>query len=155
MKVSSEGITSSKNSAMSTEQNKATLRRFLQELDHHKQVDAVQELCAAGFAAHLPGSIDPVDREGFKGFIALFCTAFPDLRHTVEDQIAEGDMVVSRLTVQGTHLGDFLGIAPTGREITITDILIARMKEGKAIELWAQFDMPGLLRQLGAFPPAM
>jgi predicted ester cyclase len=140
---------------MSTEQNKAIFRRFLQELDHHKQVDAVRELCAAGFVAYLPGSIDPVDREGFKGFIARFYTAFPDLRHTVEDQIAEGDMVVSRLTVQGTHLGDFLGIAPTGREITITDILIARMEKGKAVELWAQFDMPGLLRQLGAFPPAM
>ncbi len=77
------------------------------------------------------GSIQPIDREGFRQFVSLFYLAFPDLRHTVEDQVAEGDKVVSRLTVQGTHQGPFQGMAPTGKQVKFTDIMISRIEDGK------------------------
>lgn len=83
--------------------------------------------------------------------MALLYAAFPDLHHKVEDQIAENDRVVSLVTVRGTHQGDFQGIAPKGKQMIITDIIIARIKGGKAVELWAQFDALGLLQQLGVY----
>ncbi len=82
----------------------------------------------------------------------MLYTAFPELHHTVEDQIAENDKVVNRVTARGTHIGYFQVIPPTSRQITIIDILIARLKQGKVTELWAQFDALGLLEQFGVFP---
>ena len=136
---------------MTTEKNKAIIYRFLKELA--KDLTAIDTFFAPDAFAYLPGIPEPTNREGFKHFVSLLYTAFPDLRHTVEDQIAENDKVVNRVTVQGTHQGYFQGIAPASREITITDILITRIKEDKVVELWAQFDALGLLQQLGVFPP--
>ena len=136
---------------MAAEKNKDIIKHFLTELD--KDPTAVDLFFAPHALAHLPGIPEPANREGFKGFVSLLYTAFPDLYHTIEDQIAEDDRVASRVTVHGTHRGYFQGIAPTSRRVTITDILITRIKESKVIELWAQFDALGLLRQLGAFPP--
>ena len=127
------------------------MNRFLEELD--KDLTAIDIFFTPNCLAHLPGSSEPTNREGFKQFATLLYAAFPDLHHTVEDQIAENDKVVNRVTARGTHQGYFQGIAPTSRQITIADIFITRIKEGKVIELWAQFDALGLLQQLGVFPP--
>jgi steroid delta-isomerase-like uncharacterized protein len=134
-----------------TEENKASIRRFLMELD--KDLSAVGEFFSPDCVAHLPGSHGPANREGFKQFVTSLYTAFPDLRHTVEDQIAEGDKVVTRLTARGSHQGSFQGVGPTGRQVAIRDIMITRIKAGQIIELWAQFDALGLLQQLGVLPP--
>ena len=135
---------------MTTEKNKAIINRFLEELG--KDLTAIDVFLAPNALAHLPGSPEPTNREGFKQFVTLLYTAFPDLHHAVEDQIAENDKVVNRVTARGTHQGYFHGIAPTSKQITIADIFITRIKEGKVIELWAQFDALGLLQQLGVFP---
>jgi predicted ester cyclase len=78
--------------------------------------------------------------------------AFSDISITVEDQIAEGDKVVSRWTIRGTHKGEYMGIAPTGKQVTITGISIYRIEKGKIVEDWANSDMLGMLQQLGAIP---
>jgi predicted ester cyclase len=131
-------------------QNKALVRQFLERLDADRRV--IDEACDSRFVAHLPGSTPEVGREGFAQFVSMFYLAFPDLSHKVEDQVAEGDMVVSRLTVQGTHQGPFQGLAPTGKQVTFTDILITRIGNQKMVELWAQLDALGLLGQLGLSP---
>ncbi len=134
---------------MAVDQNKAIICSFLAALD--KRSTAIDEFFNPDCLAHLPGSPEPTDREGFKQFVTLLYTAFPDLQHKVEDQIAENDKVVSLVTVQGTHRGNFRGIAPTGKQVIITDILITRIQGRKIAELWAQFDALSLLQQLGAY----
>jgi predicted ester cyclase len=132
---------------MTLDQNKAVMCGFLEELD--KDRTAIDTFFSPGCVAHLPGNPEPTDPEGFKHFVALLYTAFPDLHHKVDDQIAENDKVVSLVTARGTHRGDFQGIAPTGKQVIITDIIITRLRGGKAVELWAQFDALGLLQQIG------
>ena len=132
---------------MSAEQNKAVVVQFLKGLDENLNI--IEEVCAPELVAHIPGGAQPIVREGFRQFVSLFYRAFPDLSHTVEDQVAEGDQVVSRLTVQGTHQGPFQGMTPTGKEVKFTDIMITRIEDEKIMELWAQFDALGLLHQLG------
>jgi predicted ester cyclase len=137
--------------SMAVDQNKTIIRSFLAELD--KRLTAIDDFFTSDCLAHLPGSSEPTDREGFKQFVNLLYTAFPDLYHKVEEQIAENDKVVSLVTARGTQRGDFQGIAPTGKQIIITDIIVTRFHEGKAVELWAQFDALSLLQQLGVYRP--
>ncbi len=132
-------------------QNKAIMRSFLEELDKH--LTAIDTFFSPTSLMHLPGNLQPTDREGFKHFVASLYTAFPDLHHKVEDQIAENDKVVSLVTARGTHQGDFQGVPPTGKQVVIADIIITRIEAGKAVELWAQFDALGLLQQLGVYRP--
>lgn len=132
---------------MSAEQNKALVSQFLKGLD--ERLSIIDEVCASQVVAHIPGGIQPIDREGFRQFVSFLYLAFPDMSHTVEDQVAEGDKVVSRLTVEGTHQGPFQGMAPTGKRVKFTDIMISRLEDGKIKEVWAQFDALGLLQQLG------
>jgi predicted ester cyclase len=134
---------------MVIDQNKNFMRSFLEELD--KTLTAIDTFLSPTCLAHLPGNPEPTDREGFKQFVTLLYTAFPDLQHKVEDQISENDKVVSLVTACGTHQGDFQGIPPTGRQVIIADIIIIRIQTGKAVELWAQFDALGLLQQLGVY----
>jgi predicted ester cyclase len=142
-----EPLTEKNPMTLDQNQNKAIMRRFLTELD--KNLAAIDAFLSPSCRTHLPGNPDPTDRAGFKEFVALLYTAFPDLHHQVEDQIAENDQVVSLVTARGTRQGDFQGILPTGKQVIITDIIITRILEGKAAELWAQFDALGLLQQLG------
>lgn len=130
---------------MAIEENKAIVRNFIESND----LAEIDEVCAHNLIAHLPGFSSPVDRKTFKGFASMLYNALPDLDHTVEAQVAEDDMVVSRITVRGTHQGVFQGIPPTGNQVEFTDIVIVRVENAKAVELWAQFDVLGLLQQLG------
>jgi predicted ester cyclase len=138
---------------MTGDTNQIQIRIFLKKLDDGR--DNIEEDCSPHLIAHLPGSREPTDRQGFKQFIDLFYHVFPDLHHSVDDQMAEGNKVVSRLTVRGTHLGSFQGIPSTGKTVEFTDILIARFEEGMIRELWAQFDALGVLQQLGILPPLL
>lgn len=132
---------------MDEEQNKALIRDFLIELD--KDLDAIDHFFSPNCVAHLPGTEDPTDREGFKAFVNVLYTAFPDLRHTIVDQIAEHEKVANLVVARGKHRGVFQNISPTGKAVVITDIMIVRIMDGRVVELWAQFDALGLLRQLG------
>ena len=85
--------------------------------------------------------------------VGIFRTAFPDFHYTVEDEIAEGDKVVVRLTARGTQNGSFLGMPPSGKQATWSEIHIARMSSGKVVEHWVESDTLGMLQQLGVIPP--
>lgn len=137
---------------MSAEENKALIYHFYEEIEKGN-MDVVYEIFAADYVGHTPGSPDIHGPEGFKEFAAPFLTAFPDLKHVIEDIIAEGDKVAARLSFPCTHKGEFMGIAPTGKKIIYTAIGIDRFSGGKIVESWAEYDAIGLMQQLGAVPP--
>lgn len=137
---------------MSLEKNKALFRRWYEDVVNDNDYSAVEELLAPDYRAHFPGAPEPVDSDGHKGMVEMFAAAFPDWHESVQDVIAEGDKVVIRVTAGGTQQGDFQGMAPTGRTVTITGIGIARIENGRIAESWWDFDGLGLMQQLGAIP---
>ena len=136
---------------MLTEDNKALMHRAYAALNQ-KNLAVLDEVYAPDLVVHIV-STTIQGLEAFKQGLSLFLTAFPDARFTIEDMIAEGDRVVVRYTFRGTHTGNFMGIAPTGKQVTQTGITINRFANGKAVELWGNVDDLGLLQQLGAIPP--
>jgi steroid delta-isomerase-like uncharacterized protein len=140
---------------MSTEANKAAARRFFEVFEailHTGNFAPLDELFAANYVNYLPGAPAPLDRQAWEQAITLFRTAFPDLQLTVEEMIAEGDTVASRFTMRGTHQGEFQGIAPTGKPVSIPCHVFARYANGKVVEDRPIFDRLDLLQQLGAMP---
>ena len=103
------------------------------------------------FRAYMSGAKEPLNNDVWAGFMSAFTMAFPDARISVDDSIAEGDCVVSRWTLTGTHRGEFQGVPATGRAVTMTGIEFNRVADGKIGEHWAQFDLMGLMQQIGAF----
>jgi predicted ester cyclase len=137
---------------MSTEENKAMVRRFAREVVNGGDFGLFDELVAPDCVEHTGPHGAPPTRATLRSLIEGFRAAFPDLETTEEDIIAEGDRVVYLGTVRGTHRGDCMGIAPTGRCVTIGEIHIQRVVGGKMVEHWGQFDALGLLHQLGVLP---
>jgi steroid delta-isomerase-like uncharacterized protein len=138
---------------MSTEANKAIVRRFIDGLNQGNLAIG-EELLAEDVQRYLPGSAKPVGRTGSQKAEVQFYAAFPDMQSTIEELLADGDRVVVRLTVRGTHQGPFQGIAPTGRAITLTEIFIARIRDDRITHLHAEANIFGLLQQLGVMPTA-
>lgn len=140
---------------MSTEENKAFMRRFYEEVFNQKNLAAIDDFVAPDFVNRSAAQLGLVsgDLEHVKQFVGVVMQAFPDLHYTVEDMVAEGDKVVTRLTLSGTQRGTFMGIPATGKHATVSDIEIFRITGGKAVETWVQVDFLGLLQQLGAIPP--
>jgi steroid delta-isomerase-like uncharacterized protein len=137
---------------MSTETNKAIVHRYVEEGYNACNMDVIDELFAADFVNHDPAQPAVRDLQGLKQLIMGQRAAFPDVRTTIEDLVAEGDMVVKRFTVRGTHTGDFYGIPPTGKQFTLEGIDILRFVDGKIQEIWSGYDMLGVLQQLGVMP---
>ena len=137
---------------MGAEENKVLVRRFVEEVQNQGRLDLLDALVAPDFHNHSAPPGLPADAAGVKQVLALFRTAFPDGRMTVEDMVAEGDKVVTRKTFRGTHLGPFLGMPPTGRPVEMQLIDCLRVSEGKVQEHWLQADDLGLLQQLGIIP---
>jgi len=137
---------------MSTQQNKTLVRRFYEEIDKGN-IAILDELVAADYIDHNPPPLPGLKkgREGLKQAFELFLKATPG-RHVIEDQIAEGDKVVTRLTSIGTHDGDLPGAPRTGNEIKMTSITIHRIKDGKLVEKWSDKDTLTFLRQIGVLP---
>src|SRR6266568_6179178 len=134
---------------MSTEANKALVRRFYDEVTNGRNVAVLDELLAPNFEGFkVEGADHGQNREAFKHMITMVLNAFPDHHQAIHDWIAENDRVVTRWTVQGTHQGEYVGIAPTGKQVKITGIDIFRVVDGKIVELWAEVDMPGMMQQL-------
>lgn len=132
-----------------TEENKALFRRYIDEAWGKGNVDVMDELMVADYVAHPYGA---VGRDFMKGDVAGYRAAFPDLQIAVDVMVAEDDLVVARATMRGTHRGQFMGIAPTGREVTLTMIGVDRVKDGKIVEGWGEMNLLGLMQQLGAIP---
>jgi predicted ester cyclase len=137
---------------VSTEDNKALVRRFVDEVQSKGNADLIDEICSAEFVNHSAPPGLPADCEGIKIVTAMFRGAFPDSYFTVEDMVAEGDKVATRKTFHGTHEGEFMGIPPSGRSVTIGLIDIVRISEGRVVEHWSMGDNLGMMRQLGVVP---
>jgi predicted ester cyclase len=143
----------SKEEEIQSEENKAVVQRFnelIGEFFCTGDADALDEVLAPDFVYHQPGT--PPDLESFKQFLPMFRAVFPDMSYTVEEMIAEGDKVVDRLTWQATHQGELMGISPTDNKVTVTEMHVSRIANGKIVERWGQPDMLGLMQQLGAIP---
>jgi len=140
---------------MSIGANKETvLRKWYQELWDKWNLAIADDLFTADYCLHLSGVPAPADRNTTKQIVAMFSAAFPDLRHTVDEMIAEGDTVAARWIVEGTHRGDFQGIPATGRQVKLSGTTVHHLKEGKITETWLTVDNLDLLQQLGAIPRA-
>jgi predicted ester cyclase len=149
---------------MSTEDNKALARRLIEELWEKGNVAAVDELIAPNYVHHLdyptnvpvPAELQ-LSLEELKHVFSDWHTTFPDLHCTVELQVAEGDLVVTRWTARGTHKGEYRGltykgIPPTGKQVTWTTTEIVRFVDSKMVEYWSNEDDLGRLQQIGALP---
>jgi steroid delta-isomerase-like uncharacterized protein len=134
------------------QQNKTIVRRFVEEFQNGGNESAAEELLAADFVDHSPFPGVSPDREGVKRLFAALRQAFPDLRAKIHDQLAEKDRVATRKTFRGTHRGEFLGIAPTGRSVSFDVIDVARIADGRIAEQWNVVDLMGLLQQIGPKP---
>ena len=134
-----------------SEQNKALARRSIEEIWNQGKLAVIDELVASDATFHdpsVPGG-KFTGPQGMKQFVQIYLGAFPDVRLTINDQIAEGEEVVTRWTATGTHSGELMGIAPTNKRATVTGVDIDRYQGGKVVEAWASYDMLGLLQQLG------
>ncbi|GAC1660651.1 MAG: ester cyclase [Ktedonobacteraceae bacterium] len=139
---------------MSTEENKALVRRFYEEAWNRDNIAAFDELLSPDHVLHDPGFPETIrGLEGFKQYYGGYASAFPGNQITVEQYIAEGDTVVSHWTAHGTHKGNLMGIPPTGKQVTVVGITINRIANGKIVEDWSIYDMFGMLQQLGVAPP--
>ena len=125
---------------MTVEQNKLVVRRLWDEVWNQARLEVADDIFDEPYAAHE------------KAFVPFFRAAFPNARFHVDDMIGEDDKVVTRFTVTGTHLGEFRGVPPSGRDISVHGIWIHRLENGRIVEGrdWGQADWLGLLRQIGA-----
>ena len=137
---------------MSVEHNKALVRRLYEEALNKGNLAVVDEIIAPNYVRHGLAPGVPLGPESTKQVFAAMHTAFPDLRTTVEPMVGEGDKVAAQLTHSGTHKGEFRGIAPTGKQVTVTTIGIYRFAGNKLEEAWIQMDELGMLQQLGVVP---
>ena len=135
---------------MSLEENKELVSRIYDELWNERKLEVAEELIAQDAVNYDTGLLpQPFGHEEMKGTVRMVTAGFPDNRHEVEEMIAEGDKVVVRCTLTGTHQGEFMGIPPTGRSIEVSEIHVYRLEDGKAVEHRVGRDDLGAMRQLG------
>ena len=141
---------------MSTEANKAIARRFLEEVFGQGKLAVADEILAPDHVDHGPGALPgtPPGPEGSKMLVTVYRNAFPDIHFTIDEQIAEGEKVVTRWTGHGTHKGELAGIPATGKSATVTGMGVDRIVNGKIVESWGIFDQFGMMQQLGVIPAA-
>ena len=136
-----------------SQENKALLRRWFEEVWNKRRPEAIDEMFAEDGIAH--GLSDDegtplIGPAGFKPFHETFCGAFPDIEVVAEDMIAEGDMVAARCSVRGKHTGDHLGIAVSNAPVQFTGMAIVRIKDGMIVEGWNNFDFMKMNKQISA-----
>jgi steroid delta-isomerase-like uncharacterized protein len=133
------------------EENKAIHRRVYEEIWNKGNLSVADEVISSDYIYHpLPEHRGP---EWYKEIYHDFARAFADFHCKIEDMIAEGDKVMVRTTITGTHAREFWGVAPTGKQISVTEVAVVRIKGGKIVEEWGGPDMLNLMQQLGVFPP--
>lgn len=131
---------------------KAVARRFFEDAFGGGQLDLLDQILSPGYVDHDAPPGLPPGPAGIRIIMSTFRSAFPDLRFDIEDQVSEGDRVVTRYTFRGTHLGEMMGIPATGKTVEMPGISIYRLEDGRMAEAWVQYDMLGMLRQLGVIP---
>ncbi len=136
---------------MSVEENKALVRRFVEEFWNEGNMATADELMAVDAEIHMPTG-EVVNLDGLKSFASTFRGAFPDWHSTFEELIAEGDRVAERWTGRGSHQGELQGIPPTGKRVEVPGSVFYRIVGGKIVEFRGQLDMMGLMQQLGVIP---
>lgn len=138
---------------MSAENNRALAQRFYDEVVNEGNLDLIDELVAEDFVDHegFPG-IPNTGPEAVRAVFSMFLAAFPDLQMTVDDMIAEGDKIVARVTMSGTHRGDLMGIPPTNKGFKVQAIDIAEIHDGKLTAHWGVTDQVAMMEQLGLAP---
>ncbi len=135
---------------MSEQENAALIRRTWQEVGR-QNVDVFDEVYAPTVQYHGPDG----DMEGpadLKAMVSGYFAAFPDMQVTVEDVMASGDQVLSRVTIRGTHQGELAGVEATGKEIELAIMSFVRIEGGQIVEEWESFDRLGMMQQIGAIP---
>ena len=133
---------------MGTEENKALVRRWFEEMDRGN-LAVIDELLAEDYVDHNPPLADlPDGREGVRRASELLLAAFPDAVHVIEEQLAEGDRVMTRILVRGTFTGEILGFRPTGKLVELRGMAVHRVENGRLAEHWAQVDMVAFAQQL-------
>ncbi len=138
---------------MSTEENKKISWRLQEEVFGQGKLKSVDELLAPDYVSYAPG--DPeISRgpEDIKQIVRAYHSAFPDINFAVEQQVAEGDMVVTRWIARGTHRGEFLGVPPSGRRIEVSGMSMDRISGGRIVENWNNWEALEMMRQIGAIP---
>ncbi|MGH2385045.1 MAG: ester cyclase [Candidatus Limnocylindria bacterium] len=136
-----------------SERNKLVSRTLIEEVWNRGNFALVDELVSPDFRGHSSSpDMDTRGVDGYREYHRGLRAAFPDLRYTIEDQVAEGDKVVTRWTARGTHQGAFAGIPATGRSGTISGVTTDRIVDGQSVECWTSLDELGLLQQLGVVP---
>ena len=141
---------------MSTEENKATIRRIYEELWDGRKLEVADEVIAWDGVNYDTGLVPgPFGPEEMKGTVQMVTAGFPDNRHKVEELIAEGDTVVARVILTGTNDGPFMGMPPTGKKIEVNEIHIYRLKDGKAVEHRVGRDDLAAMHQLGVIPDSV
>ena len=137
---------------MSSEQNKTIVRRLIEEA-WKGDLSVVDELIDRDYVGYDPSIPEPLrGPDGFKENVATYRAAYSDARITVDEQIAEGDKVVTRWTGRGTHDGDLMGVAPTGKQVTVSGLTLSRLANGKVIEEYTNWDTFGMMQKLGIVP---
>jgi predicted ester cyclase len=141
---------------VSEEENKALIRRYYEEIDaaakDNRGASFLDDFVAPTFVNHDPPPGFTPDLEGLKRANDHFLAAAPDGYHVVEDMIAEGEKVMTRLSAYGTHTGELFGIPPSDKQVSMTAIAIHRIENGKIVEHWSEVDNLGLMQQLGVVP---
>ncbi|MES2397877.1 MAG: ester cyclase [Bacteroidota bacterium] len=133
------------------ESNKKIAREFWESFAKG-DVQQVEKLWGSDYKLHFPGKINALSKEESKQVMKEYNTGFPDMKVSIEDQIAEGDLVVTRTTIGGTHKGEFQGFAASNKKIIVTAISTQRIVDGKIVEEWSEFDALGMMKQIGAIP---
>jgi steroid delta-isomerase-like uncharacterized protein len=137
---------------MSTQENKAVYFRLIEETFNNGNLEVADELVDHNYMEYTPAPSQTPGIAGFKQVVEIFRTAFPDLKVTVEDTIAEGNKVVARQSYTGTHKGELFGIPPTGKHVMVREVQIATFSNGKVVEHREFADEMGLMQQLGVIP---
>jgi steroid delta-isomerase-like uncharacterized protein len=133
-----------------SEANKVLSRRFIEEIWNNRKTSAIDELVASNYVRHSSSGPDfGGGPDAVRKMTSYYLSAFPDTHFTIDDTIAEGDRVAVRWTVHATHRGDFEGVAPTGKPVTVTGTTLVRIVNGKLVEGWESFDALGLMQQIG------
>ena len=133
-----------------SEENKAIVRRKIEEVfSAQGNLDVADEIFAPEYVGYPEDVRGP---EGAKETAKMYRNAFPDVQLSIEDQVAEGDKVVTRWIGSGTHQGEMMGIAPTGNQVRVDGMTISRIEDGKIVEEWDIYDALGMMQQLGAIP---
>lgn len=136
--------------AVRLEENKALVRQLFEELDESGgSLDFIDRWMTPDFQTHI-NSPNPMDLVGYRNFMAGAVAAFSDMRHEIHYLIAEDDLVAAGITLHMVHRGEYLGIAPTGRTVSLEEIVVLRLRDGKVSEEWVLFDLAALQRQLAA-----